>query len=248
MKLTVKVLGTGPRLVMIHGFAMHAGVFETVLPYLTPYFSVQLINLPGCGGLSAVEEAWTLEQLTDLLAQEIEEPSYCLGWSLGGLLSYSLAIHYPEKKLGLVQVATSPCFLEHPMWPGIKSETFYRFYQSLAEDYVSTVNQFLALQVYQLENTKAMLRELKACVHQKPSPSEAVLFSGLQILQTTDLRVPVGALSCPILGIYGRLDALVPIAMTAQLTNHRVFVLPHASHVPFFSHPNEFACILKNNL
>ena len=41
--------GTGPDVVAVHGWPLHAATFRKVLPYLTRHFTVHLFDLPGTG-------------------------------------------------------------------------------------------------------------------------------------------------------------------------------------------------------
>jgi haloalkane dehalogenase len=41
--------GTGPNVVAVHGWPLHAATFRTLLPYLTRHFTVHLFDMPGTG-------------------------------------------------------------------------------------------------------------------------------------------------------------------------------------------------------
>ncbi|HKP65038.1 MAG TPA: alpha/beta fold hydrolase, partial [Casimicrobiaceae bacterium] len=85
-QLYVESLGDGPPLVLLHGFAMHGGLFEPLLPALTPRFRVHVVDLPGHGRSPSID-AFGIERLAatiDDATVPIEQPLTVLGWSLGG--------------------------------------------------------------------------------------------------------------------------------------------------------------------
>ena len=47
--LHVESSGDGPPLVLLHGWAMHGGLFATLLPSLAQQFRVHVVDLPGHG-------------------------------------------------------------------------------------------------------------------------------------------------------------------------------------------------------
>ena len=48
--LHVEVSGNGPPLVLLHGWAMHGGVFAPLVERLRSRFSLHVVDLPGHGG------------------------------------------------------------------------------------------------------------------------------------------------------------------------------------------------------
>ena len=45
----IETCGSGPDLVLIHGWAMHGGIFAPLTPLLREHFRVHLVDLPGHG-------------------------------------------------------------------------------------------------------------------------------------------------------------------------------------------------------
>jgi pimeloyl-[acyl-carrier protein] methyl ester esterase len=52
-KVYVDTLGEGPDLVLLHGWAMHSGIWSSVRSQLAQYFRLHLIDLPGHGASPA---------------------------------------------------------------------------------------------------------------------------------------------------------------------------------------------------
>lgn len=239
-------VGQGPTLVMIHGWGMHSGVFEPVVAALAQHFTLVLIDLPGCGQTPlAVVPDYSLASLVAWINSLVEEPAYWLGWSLGGLIATQMALSHPEKVWGLIQVATTPCFLEKPHWPGIAPAVMQQFYDNLMSDYAKTLQQFMMLQVFQCVDCKAQLAKIKIQLARCHAPSAQTLTLSFDLLRTVDLRAAMVRLTCPVLAILGRLDALVPVRVAPQLQmlipQLNTLILSRASHMPFLSHPDEFS-------
>ncbi|MXS81486.1 pimeloyl-[acyl-carrier protein] methyl ester esterase, partial [Nitrosomonas sp. GH22] len=47
MAIHIKIIGAGPDLVMLHGWAMHSGVWEGVIGSLSHRFRLHCVDLPG---------------------------------------------------------------------------------------------------------------------------------------------------------------------------------------------------------
>ena len=56
-QLYVEASGAGPPLVLLHGFAMHGGLFAPLLPALTPHFRVHVVDLPGHGRSPSIDNS-----------------------------------------------------------------------------------------------------------------------------------------------------------------------------------------------
>ena len=49
MSLHIDTQGQGPDLILLHGWAMHSGIFAPLLAKLTAHFRVHCVDLPGHG-------------------------------------------------------------------------------------------------------------------------------------------------------------------------------------------------------
>ena len=66
MGLHVASKGSGPDLVLLHGWGMNGGVWDETACALAPYFRVHCVDLPGHGASS--DECCTLDATADALA------------------------------------------------------------------------------------------------------------------------------------------------------------------------------------
>ena len=238
----VETLGRGPDIVMIHGWAMHGGIFAPLTRRLTARFRVHLVDLPGHGASAECELACDPQVCARVLIDQLP-PALWLGWSLGGLVSLHAAMLGPDRVRGIVQVATSPCFVATPSWPhGIAPDVLSEFATGLQENHRATIKRFLALETLGSAHPEADLRDLKAHVFERGEPARGALQQGLQALTDTDLRDDVAGLRMPSLWISGRRDRLVPAAALrwcARQTGRGHFVEFPSGHAPFISHAAE---------
>ena len=247
-KLHVESAGQGPPLVLLHGWAMHAGVWGPLPAHLAARRRVCAVDLPGHGH-SGAAGPFTLDAVAGALDATFDaerQPLDVLGWSLGGMIALRWARARPERVARLVLVCTTPRFVAGGDWPhGIPEETLVRFADELRVAWKETVQRFLALQVRGGEHGRAVLTALRHRVFAHGAPSPDVLAEGLALLRTADLRADVVEVGQRALVIAGTHDALTPPDAGRWLAR----ALPHAdfrtidgaAHAPFLSHPEAFA-------
>lgn len=243
---------TKPTVVLIHGWGLNHAIWQPVADALATDYQVLALDLPGYGLATSIPEPYSLEAITEQLAALIPAHSFVLGWSLGGLVATMLALRHPAKVRSLALVASSPCFLQQPDWPGMNAQVMQQFAGSLSANLALTVERFLAIQAMGSDTARQDIKQLKQAVLSLPLPQAQVLAAGLEILATTDLRPELARLSVPLFGCFGRLDSLVPVAMLTKLAEFapqaQISVLAKASHAPFISHQTEFLHWLRQCL
>lgn len=249
IKIHKEVYGQGKPIVLIHGWAMHTGVWRKFAQQLALDYQVICLDLPGHGRSETVDP-YTLDQISSVMMEVLpESPCTVLGWSLGTAVALFMAKHYPQRVNSLILLAANPRFVQDDDWAGMPPKLLEDFGCNLHLDFQLTLVRFLALQVNGLANGKAILNELKKVLRECDSPSETVLQSGLDILEYEDLRDDLTSLSCPVNIIQGDKDALVPVEVGPAM--HRiqpaaeVNVITGAGHVPFLSHQTEVIQIIK---
>jgi pimeloyl-[acyl-carrier protein] methyl ester esterase len=257
----IETHGSGPPLLMVHGWAMHGGVFSGLLECLAPEFCVHVVDLPGHG--NSAGQGLALDSCIAELAGYIATlpPVVSIGWSLGGAIAAQLALAAPAQHRGLVVIAGSPRFVcwqtskqetceatDLPAWTfGMKAEQFSNFARALDADWAAVVERFLALEVFGSPGAKEELRWLRAQVFARGLPDKQALAAGLQMLNDIDLRRALGGLACPSLWLGGRRDRLVPpraLQAGALLAGGECELLAGA-HAPFLTDPAAVAVRIK---
>lgn len=234
--------------VFVHGWAMNGAVWQACCDLLPEWMDVIQIDLPGHGSMAEVK-AESINDYVQTLAALVNRPVIWVGWSLGGLAVLQLAKEYPERVAGLFMVASNPCFVRKADWPcAVEEDVFKLFAESLTEDVDATIKRFIVLQVKDSGVAMSSVRQLQKSLRQRGRPSIEALKCGLGLLATTDLRIELPFLNCPITWLLGGRDTLVPAALSDELKTLQpdinVIVEKEAAHAPFISHPENFATAL----
>ena len=244
----IETRGTGPDLVLLHGWAMHGGVFAALAERLQAHFSLHLVDLPGHGRSVDSPVPLELDAVADNLSRRLPRAAW-LGWSLGGLFALHLARRHPERVRALAMLCAPPRFMRGEDWPqGMEPAVFHGFASELARDYRATIDRFLVLEAQGSDHAHSEVALLRAQVFAAGEPNPAALSEGLALLRDTDLRAALPQLSMPSLWLAGRRDRLVmaaameAAAQVAPAARYRRF--ERAGHAPFLSHADEVAAEL----
>jgi pimeloyl-[acyl-carrier protein] methyl ester esterase len=229
-----------PVLVLVHGWAMHSGVFGRFAELLADDYRVHALQLPGHGG-SPGQPLWSpasfaAERLGDFPA------ATWLGWSLGGQVALEAALQAPDQVERLVLLSVNPSFTARPGWPqAMATSVFDKFQRSCRRDAAATVEQFLGLQALRSAHAREVMGELRERHAAAPFPEQASLMRGLHWLAEADYRAALPRISTPALWLAGERDALAPAASShaaaALMPQAQAQTLPGAGHAAFLSHP-----------
>lgn len=247
--LHVESAGRGPELVLLHGWGLHGGVWDTLIPKLTTQFRVTRIDLPGHGLSRAATLSTDLRDVADALLTVVPQKAIWLGWSLGGLIALRAALDAPARIRGLVLADTTPRFAASGDWPcAMPLKQLGEFAAGLRQDYRGTLLRFLSLQVRGDEAARETLRQLRESLFARGEPQARELAAGLELLRHSDLRRELGRLHLPTLVVVGSHDRLTPPGaseyMARTIPDAKLHVVKGAAHAPFLSHADEFVTSL----
>jgi len=242
MSLVVHRSGQGQPLVLLHGWGMHSGIWQQLVPLLEQDYAVHAVDLPGHGESQAVVTSKSVDDWLAQILPQVPEQAIWLGWSLGGLLSLCVALNYPNRLKAVMLLTATPRFTYADDWPvGMRADKLNDFADALLADPARTLKRFLALQLRGVAQERELLRQLNAAVDALPAPQSAALLHGLQLLRELDLRAELAALSVPSAWLFGKKDTLVATgtakAIAALLPQAQVTELADAAHAPALSHP-----------
>ena len=240
-RLHVEIRGAGPDVVLLHGWALHGGMWGPWIEQLGRRVRLHFIDLPGHGRSPWPDRAATLRDLARAVSPHVPSGAAVLGWSLGGMVALELARARPADLAALVLIATTPCFLAREDWPaGMNSAVLDGFAAGLAGDYRRTISNFLALQTWGDEHATQALRSLRANLDAHGEPDPYALAAGLGILREADLRADLATIAIPTLVIAGEHDRITPVAagreLASRLPSARFIEIAKAGHAPFLSH------------
>jgi len=251
----IEVTGSGPALVLIHGWALQGAVFAPLVARLSAHFSLHVVDLPGHGRSHDDDTPLELPAVVEAIASATPPAVWC-GWSLGGLFALHAAATRPQVR-GLAMIASSPRFVRDADWPhGVPAGVFEQFAHDLADDFPGTVDRFLALDLMHAGSARDALRGPGADGAQpileqlrQHAPHPRVPLEGCQLLQRADLRDTLPSLPVPSLWLAGRRDRLAPPAAlhaaAALAPQAGAITIEHGGHAPFLGQADEVAAHLK---
>jgi pimeloyl-[acyl-carrier protein] methyl ester esterase len=249
MMLHVERLGTGPDVVLLHGWALHGGAWSAVAARLASRFRVHVIDLPGHGH-SRGATFTDLDSLAARAAGVVPAGAAVCGWSLGAHVAIRLAslAKLGIRALGLV--AATPSFVTRAGWSaGIAPETLAGFARDLGRDRDGTVRAFLQLNARGAARARACVRQLDRVLAERPMAEYGALAAGLEVLATADLREESARLPQPAVVIHGALDDLVPVdagrSLAASMPNARFVRIGGAAHAALLTHADAVAEALE---
>jgi pimeloyl-[acyl-carrier protein] methyl ester esterase len=249
LKIHRETFGKGQPIVMVHGWAMHSGIWRSFIHQLAQHYQVTCIDLPGHGRSEKIEP-FILEQISTALVNVVpDEPSCWLGWSLGATVVLDIANRFPERCVSLILLAGNPCFTQKQQWPGMNDRSLDIFADNLNRNCRATLLRFLSLQVNDLPGYKTLLKELETAIYECGIPDNQTLQDGLKLLKKSDLRPVLSELVIPVASILGNEDLLVPVAVGQQMQQllpaMELNIIDKAGHVPFLSHQQEVLSIIS---
>jgi pimeloyl-ACP methyl ester carboxylesterase len=107
--------GTGPSVILLHGFPEDWYAYHKVMPRLAKQFTVVAVDLRGIGGSAATPGGYDAANMAEDVHQLAEhlhlEHVYVVGHDIGGMVAYAFVRRYPETIRGVM-------LLDEPM-PGL---------------------------------------------------------------------------------------------------------------------------------
>lgn len=256
MDLHVEVRGSGAPLVLLHGWAMHGGVFAPLVERLSDRFELHLVDLPGHGRSRDSAVPLEPDAVVEAVAARVPAAPW-LGWSLGGMFALRAAATRPTEVPALVMICSAPRFVRDAAGDdgarhGMSPEIFAGFAEGLRSDYHGTLERFIALEAFGSDDARGELRALRDQVFARGEPPAAALAQGLDLLRTVDQRPLLPALAVPSLWIAGRRDRVVDpraVRAAADRAPGAGFVrIEHGGHAPFLTHADEVAAAIDGFL
>lgn len=250
-KLKINTCGHGPELVLIHGWAMHSGIWGGVVDALATEYRVNLVDLPGHGVNEAVPLSRELDKVAELLLSELP-PAAWIGWSLGGLVTLAAALRQPQQVQKAVLLASTPCFSKQPDWEfGVDASAQQAFSEGLESDFQETLNQFF-VQCFGANHVDEALHRLGQSPVTGLVPAKSVMHTGLHLLYSNNLVADSGSCKVPTLFLGGTRDRTIRpesfARAAALMPDAGSSLINAAGHAPFISHQDSFLGIIRRFL
>jgi pimeloyl-ACP methyl ester carboxylesterase len=242
-----EVYGRGKPVILLHGWLGSWGLWQETMSYLGRYYRTYALDFWGFGESGKKRETYAVQDFVSLVDQFMEQLGIVnaplVGHSMGGTVSLSVAIKYPQRASKVVVVG-SPIVgssLALPLkWAGYRPIAFllfnmmgtFRFAMRVASPIICRDQRF----------TDMMDRDLSR------TTLESFLLS-IASLRRTDLRPLLGQIKVPAMGIYGDRDVIVHPRQWEPLKkgiDHALIErFPAAGHFPMLEEPQSFAERLK---
>jgi pimeloyl-ACP methyl ester carboxylesterase/CRP-like cAMP-binding protein len=256
--LTINAADEGPRegqiCLMLHGWSSSWYALSPLLPLVSRRYRTVAIDLPGYGSSDRPRQRITIDGYVDIVAHLIQQlddkPAVLIGHSMGGMISITLALRYPQ----LVERMVLLC----PTISGKLSFWINTFVSPITalERFSLTGNLLAALEPYMLNVTDRLMRP--ASFADRSAISEAdyhrlradarrpgqgrVRAECYGAMRDNDLRGRLSAIEPPSLVIWGAEDNTVPLrdagVVAEEWPTVDLRIVPRAGHWPQFETPD----------
>jgi len=223
-------------IVLLHGWGIDSQIWQSLPEQLSDFADVLTVDLPGFAQSPSLNH-YSQEAVINWLAEILPERCYLLGLSLGGMLSCAFAAEYPQRVEGLITISSNLNFVASDSYSAaMPIEQYQGFAAAWEENNSDCLKRFCGLQTQGDSQQRQLIRQLRSMNSELHAESGAAL---LKLLGEIDNQSSIAELNCPTLAIFGRQDALVPVACTDQFSqlNPRieVAVVENAGHLPHLS-------------
>lgn len=242
--------GRGKPVILLHGWLGSWGLWQETMGFLGRYYRTYALDFWGFGESGKKRETYAVQDFVSLVDQFMEQLGIAnaplVGHSMGGTVSLSVAIKYPQR-VSKVVVVGSPIVgssLALPLkWAGYRPIAFMLFnmmgiFRSairLASPIICRDERFADMMDRDLSRTtvESFLRSIAS-------------------LRRTDLRPMLGQINVPAMGMYGDRDVIVHPKqwepMKKGIGHAYIERFPSAGHFPMLEEPQNFSERLKSFL
>lgn len=239
-----------PDLVLVHGWAFGAAVFTPLATRLREVANIHFVELPGYGSNFDCEASSA--ELADWLYNNTPADAMWLGWSMGAMLSVTVALKFPEHIEKLILVGGTPKFANGEDWSkGVDQVVLDQFKREIPHNTERLLRRFTQL-VLSPDNQPEACRSLSRLVTAGGGVSTVALLRDIKLLAEMDLRRQLSSLNVPTTLVHGCADNVTPVAASkvfSDLCNRSVLkLLPNLGHGMFFTHPDLFSELVTAEL
>jgi pimeloyl-ACP methyl ester carboxylesterase len=231
-RLSVEVVGSGPDVILIPGFASSREVWRTEAERLKATHRVHLVQVAGFAGEPwAHDDGAFVEPVVDELARYIREAGLqrpaVIGHSMGGMTGVLLAQRRPDLVGRLMSVDSLP-FFSAMFGPQVTAEAAKPFADQAAAG-ILTADE-AGFRAQQTQTAIGLVRDpvtREAMVEWSMASDRQALASAIREVMTTDLRPGLAAMTTPVWAIYASdADGGAPAAGADALWGREYAALP----------------------
>lgn len=241
--------GSGPALVLLHGFSLDSRSWRPQLEGLSDSFTVNAWDAPGAGQSQDPLDSFGIADWAETLAGVLDAAgvpqAHVIGLSWGGLLAQEFYRRYPSRLFSLVLVDT------YAGWTGsLTAAIAEQRLQAALNDSTLAPPDFVRKYLPGMFSDTAgedIRRELGTIMADFHPVGFRLMATALAYADTRPL---LATINVPTLLIWGDADKRSPLtvgqAMRAAIPSARFEVINGAGHLANLERPNEFNDIVRN--
>jgi pimeloyl-ACP methyl ester carboxylesterase len=237
-----EVHGRGRPVILLHGWLGSWGLWQETMAYLGRYYRTYALDFWGFGESGKKRETYAVQDFVGLVDQFMEQlgivSAPLVGHSMGGTVSLSVAIQYPERVRKVVVVG-SPIV-------GSSLSLLLKLFGRRPVAFVIYNNLWSLKLSYRLL-APFYSRDPKWAQMMDRDVSRTTLESfltSISSLRCTDLRPHLNQIKIPAMGMYGNRDIVVHPEqwkpMVEGIPHTRVELFPASGHFIMLDEPQKF--------
>jgi pimeloyl-ACP methyl ester carboxylesterase len=244
------VYGRGRPVILLHGWLGSWGLWQDTMTYLGQYYRTYALDFWGFGESGRSRCNYCVADFVSMVDQFMEQMGILsaplVGHSMGGTVSLSVGIRYPERAQKIVIIGSPVVGSSLALalkFAGYRPIAFLLFSMfSVFRRAMRFVSRFICSD----PNFPAMMdRDLSRTTVES-------FLNSIASLRTTDLRLGIAKIQVPVMGMFGDRDNIVSPrqwqALQAGLPSSRIERFQKAGHFIMLDEPQPFREKLKDFL
>lgn len=240
--------GTGPALVLIHGFCGSSDYWKYIIPAFSNSYRVIAPDLRGHGQSPATSKTSTMETLADDIAALLTylhiEQAIIFGHSLGGYVTLSLVERHPDlvKRFSLIHSTALPDSEE-------AKQKRSQGIENIRDKGIQAFVDGLIPKLFAEEHLNTMPEEVQAAIEIGYLTSAAGAMHSLEGMRTRPERNHVlREQNVPILLVAGSEDLVIPAERVFSVTENHIqsVVINGVGHMSMLEAPEQLITVMKS--
>ena len=239
-----EIKGSGPAMVLLHGFMESLEMWYPFLPSLCKDFSVVMIDLPGHGKSVSPKKEYSMEFMADKIKEILDKEGIkkctMIGHSMGGYVTLAFAKAYPGILNGIALFHSHP---DADTPEAMKNRE--RTINIVKKDKTGFIREFIP-SLYAEQNRQMLQsqidRQKEIAAQMDPDGIIAALQGMKERKDSIDF---ISSTSLPILFIVGKQDSRVQLKRIQELVimphHSEALILDKVGHMGF--HEAEYECV-----
>lgn len=249
LEMFYEMTGDGAPLLLIHGLGSSSRDWENQVEPFSKKYQVIALDLRGHGQSSKPPGPYSVRMFaedTEALIRTLGvAPVHLVGISMGGIVAFELAVHFPELLRSLTVVNS---------YPEVRVETFW--------EHLQIWRRYMFLELLGMRGTGRMLgkhlfpyseqAELRKLFVQRWAENDKRAYrESLRAIVNWDVEERISKIGCPVLVVASDQDYM-PLeekkVYIAKIPNAKLVVIEDAHHAVTAERPEQFNAVLKEFL